>query len=110
MAYRPAHFSTTEPFLLVFTAIYLIIPILFAAKQPPDLKGFVDATLVFGAPLAAFGLQSRLVGDMPHGLAISAAALAAVYAMLGTAVFRRGGEELRVLAESYTGLAVVFSR
>ncbi len=49
--YRPELFATVEPFLLIFFAMYLVIPILFATRQPPELRGLVDGTLVFGTPL-----------------------------------------------------------
>src|SRR5690606_11145027 len=62
--YRPEHFATTDPFLIFFTVLYTIVPILFALRVPPPrLRGFVDGTLVFGTPLVAFGLQGTLVGD-----------------------------------------------
>lgn len=107
-AYTPAEFATTEPFLILFTAMYIVIPVLFASRAAPKLRGFVDGTLVFGTPLIGFGLQTQLVGDTEYGLAISAATLAAVYGALGTWLFRRGIAELRVLAEAFLSLGVVF--
>src|SRR5262249_53952712 len=79
-AYTPAHFATTEPFLMLFTLMYMAIPVLFATRVRPELRGFVDTSLVFGTPLVGFGLQSLLVGDTEYGLAISAIVLAALYA------------------------------
>ena len=76
-AYEPELFATTEPFLVLFTLLYLAIPVLFAMRvEPPKLRGFVDGTLVFGTPLVAFALQAELVADTEYGLAISAVALA----------------------------------
>ena len=40
-------------------------------KQKPHLKGYVDASLVFGVPLLAFGLQGALVYNIEYGLARS---------------------------------------
>ena len=56
--YRPNHYGSTQPFLAIFFCFYLVIAILFALRQPPRLKGYVDGTLVFGLPPVVFGLQS----------------------------------------------------
>jgi uncharacterized membrane protein len=102
--YRPELFATVEPFVLIFFGIYLIIPILFATRQPPELKGFVDGTLVFGTPAAAAFMQSGLVEGMPYGLAWSAAVASALYGMLAILVIRR--ENMRLLGETYCALSV----
>ena len=104
--YRPELFATVEPFVLVFFAMYLVIPILFAQRQPPELKGFVDGTLVFGTPICAAFMQYGLVTDMPYGLAWSAGIAAVLYAALAVMALRRAG--LRLLGETYIALAVVF--
>jgi len=103
-SYRPEMFWTIEPFLLAFFAIYLIIPVLFATRQPPSLKGLVDGTLVFGTPAAMAVMQSHLVWDMPYGLAWSAAIGALLYALLG--VIARRLANMRLLSETYLALAV----
>ncbi len=105
--YRPGLFATVEPFVLIFFAMYLVIPILFATRQPPDLKGLVDGTLVFGTPLSAAFMQAALVRDMPYGLAWSAGCAAGLYAVVAVLVLRRAG--LRLLGETYVALAVVFA-
>jgi uncharacterized membrane protein len=102
--YRPELFGTVEPFVLAFFAIYLVVPILFATRQPPQLKGFVDGTLVFGTPAAVAYMQAGLVKGMPYGLAWSAAIGAALYGLLATFTWRR--ENMRLLAETYAALAV----
>ncbi|MCW8825565.1 MAG: DUF2339 domain-containing protein, partial [Gammaproteobacteria bacterium] len=40
--YRPEHFATTEPFLILFFLFYVAIAILYAVRQPLQLKGYVD--------------------------------------------------------------------
>lgn len=107
LAYRPSAFASTEPFLILFVFVYTIIPVLFASRQEPELKGFVDGTLVFGTPVLGFGLQARLVGDTEYGLAMSAAVLAGFYLGLG-AYLRRTGVEFRVLTEAFFALCIVF--
>lgn len=106
--YTPAEYASTQPFLILFVAMYIVIPVLFAHRVAPRIRGFVDGTLVFGTPLVGFGLQTQLVGDTEYGLAISAATLAGVYAALGIWLLRRGIVELRVLAEAFLSLAIVF--
>jgi uncharacterized membrane protein len=103
-SYRPEMFWTVEPFLLAFFIIYLVIPVLFATRQPPSLKGLVDGTLVFGTPAAVAVMQSRLVWDMPYGLAWSAAIGAALYAVLGLMAWRH--QNMRLLSQTYSALAV----
>jgi uncharacterized membrane protein len=103
--YRPEYFASVEPFLLAFFAIYLAIPILFARRQPTELRGVVDGTLVFGTPLFVAAAQAALVRHMPYGLAWSSVAGAALYAGLATATFRSAG--MRMLAETYVALATV---
>jgi uncharacterized membrane protein len=103
-SYRLDMFWTIEPFLLAFFAIYLVIPVLFATRQPPSLRGLVDGTLVFGTPAAVAVLQSRLVWGMPYGLAWSAAIGALLYGVLGVMTWRHGN--MRLLRDTYVALAV----
>lgn len=106
--YQPQFFSTTEPFLIIFFLCYVAIAVLFALRQPVNLKGYVDGTLVFGVPLVAFGLQYGLVRDFPYGMAISALSLGFFYILLATLLWRRKGDDLRLLAESFLSFGVVF--
>ncbi|MEI6414799.1 MAG: DUF2339 domain-containing protein [Pseudomonadota bacterium] len=108
--YRPEHFATTEPFLLLFFSMYVAIVVLFALRQPPQLKGLVDGSLVFGLPVVAFGLQAGLVHVWEFGLAWSALALGGFYLALSTWLWQRDSEDkkLRLLCESFLALGVVF--
>ena len=45
-AYRPEYFASTEPFLLLFFAMYVAIPLLFARRRAIELRDYVDGTLV----------------------------------------------------------------
>lgn len=107
--YRPEHFASTEPFLLVFFAMYIAIPILFARRRAVELKDYVDGTLVFGTPVVAFGLQAAAVRHIEYAAAWSSFGLAAVYLALALALFRRTGQGLRLLVESYIALSVAFA-
>ena len=106
--YTPDKFATTEPFLILFTLMYLVIPVLFATRVETRLRGFVDGMLTFGTPIVAFALQSQLVADTAYGLAISAVVLALYYVGMGTYLFRTQRENLRVLVEVELALAVAF--
>jgi uncharacterized membrane protein len=107
--YRPELLSSTEPFLLLFFAVYLAIPVLFARRRAVELKNYVDGTLVFGTPLVAFGLQAMAVRHIEYAAAYSALFLAVVYLALALALLRRTGHGLRLLVESYIALSLAFA-
>ncbi len=107
--YSAEYFSTTEPFLIAFFALYTLIPLLYAVKQPPNLKGMVDGTLVFGTPVAFMALQSQLVDDFTavgNMLPLTSIALGALYIALAWLI--RHKKELRLLFESYLAMAIAF--
>jgi len=105
--YRPAHFAAVEPFLVLFFLIYVAVAVLFAFRQPPDLKGMLDGTLVFGTPLAAFALQAGLVEQSRYGLAWSALAAGVIYLVLG-GMLLRSGKALQTLAGAFLAFGTVF--
>ena len=107
--YRPELFESTEPFLLLFFLQYVAIAVLFALRQAPQLRHYVDSTIVFGTPLVGFGLQSRLVHDIEYGAAWSAVAASAIYLVLASALYRRHAETLRMLVEAFLALGVIFA-
>lgn len=107
LRYRSELFASTEPFLLIYFAIYLVIPVLYARRREPQRCDLVDGTLVFGNPLVAFALQASLLEGARLPLAYSALALSAVYAVLAWRLLPR--ERLRVLGESFAVLAVGFA-
>jgi uncharacterized membrane protein len=105
--YQPTLFGTTEPFLVFFFLLFLAIALLFAQRQPPQLRGYIDGSLVFGTPAIAFGMQSVLVAEIPFGRAYSALVLSATYLILARTLWRRD-TALRPLAEAFLALGVVF--
>ena len=107
--YDPEKFWTTEPFLLAYFLFYQAIAILFAFRQPPNLRGVVDGTLIFGTPVVAFALQSRLVEGTEYGLAISAISLAVLYTLVALALRKSQGKQMRLLIESFIALGVAFA-
>lgn len=109
LRYEPEHFWTTEPFLIVFFALYLAIPVLFAIRNPDERRGWVDGTLVFGTPLATLGLQHALVHDVGFGMAFSTLALAVIYIALAYVLYRRAPVVLKSLAETLVAIGVGFA-
>lgn len=109
LRYRSEYFYTTEPFLVLFFLFYVAIAVLYAFRQPPRLKGFVDGSLVFGVPIVAFGLQTGLVREFEFGLAYSAVAISAAYLLLAAVLWQLRAEGMRLLTEAFLALGVVFA-
>ena len=105
--YTPDLFDTTEPFLVAHFLLYTLVAVLFAFRQPPQLRGVVDGTLLFGTPLIAFVLQAQLVEGMDMGLAWSAAAGAAFYIILAGALCRI--QSMRLLMEVFVVNGIVLA-
>ena len=106
--YEPQFFATTEPFLVLYFLFYTIIAVLFALRRPPDLRGYVDGTLLFGTPTISFALQTQLLNDTEYGLAISAAVVSAFYAAVALWLRRTQKKELELLTQAFIALAVAF--
>ncbi len=107
-SYQPEHFNTTEPFLILFFLFYVAIAILYAHRQPPQLKGLVDGSLVFGTPLVGFTLQAQLVEDFAYGESFSALAIGAMYIVLARILWNKQVEGMRLLTESFLALGIIF--
>jgi len=107
-AYQPEFFWSTEPFLVLFFVFYILIAILYAHRQPVNLRGFIDGPLVFGLPLICSGLQYFLVKDFPYGMAFSALGLGLFYLTLATLLWRRLVFSMHLLCEAFLALGVVF--
>jgi len=106
--YVPELFATTEPFLVLYFLFYTIIAVLFAFRQRPELRGYVDGTLLFGTPTIAFALQSQLLDDTEYGLAISAAVVSVFYAAMAVWLRRTQQENFKLLTQAFIVLAVAF--
>ena len=105
--YQPAKYASTQPFLLLFFAFYLLLPILYARKRPARRNDRIDGCLLFGTPLIAFSLQAGLLHGERMPLAFCALGLAAVYALLARLLIRR--ERYAVLGQGHALLAVGFA-
>ena len=108
-SYTAADFSKTEPFLIAFYLLYVAISVLFAIRQPVQLKGYVDSTLVFGVPIVGFGLQAGMVHHIEYALAWSSIVLAAFYIGLASILWQRLTSEFRLICEAFLALGVMFA-
>lgn len=109
LSYNNDKFTSTEPFLILFFLFYVLIAVLFALRQPPKLRGYVDGTLLFGVPLAASALQYSLVKDFEYGVSLSSFAMGAFYLLLSSFIWKRKGDGLKLLAEAFLALGVIFA-
>ncbi|ALN56333.1 membrane protein [Lysobacter enzymogenes] len=107
LKYRPEHYSTTEPFLLLFFAFYLLIPVLYARRRAAGRRDLIDGCLVFGTPLIAFSLQAGLLQGARMPLAFCALGLGALYAAL--AWWLRRDSRFFALSTPYALLGVGFA-
>lgn len=107
--YDPRHFASAESFLVAFFVLYVAIAVLFARREASRARRYVDGTITFGTPIAAFGLQAGLVRGVEFGLAYSSLALSATYVLLAWALQRAGRERFRLLADAFLAMGVVFA-
>ncbi len=106
--YRPEQFAAVEPFLVAHFLLYLAVAILYARRAPLQARRPVDALLVFGVPLVAFGLQAALLRESRYGVAASAFVLSALYGILAMALRGREAAGHALLARAFVALAVIF--
>lgn len=107
LEYRPEHFASTEPFLLLFFGFYLLLPLLYARKEPTPGSARIDGSLLFGTPLVAFALQAGMLPGQGMTLAFFALGLAALYAVLARWLLPQS--RMGLLARGYAVLAVGFA-
>ena len=108
-SYTHALYDSTQPFLVAFFLLYVALAVLVAREKTEGAQRYVDGTLVFGVPLAAFALQARLTDDTEYGLAISALIVAAFYIGLAWALLRTQRASWKLLAQAFIALGVVFA-
>lgn len=106
LSYEPELFSSTEPFLALFFAMYLGISLMYALRHGLEPKQVVDGTLVFGLPVFAFTLQAVLVDPFEYGLAWSALVMGGCYAIVAWIIHRAKPQLLRTLIESLAGVSL----
>jgi uncharacterized membrane protein len=132
-SYTPELFWSTEPFLVLFFLMYLAIGLLFARRKlqehstgPDDdsrdamlrwsakQSHYVDGSLLFGTPIAGFGLQYAIVQHFEFGPAFSALVMGLLYMGIARGLAGRvssAGVANRafLLVETCLALGVVFA-
>jgi uncharacterized membrane protein len=125
-AYTPELLWSTQPFLMLFFLMYVVIGLLFARRKlrealdaPEDRDGllrwaarkgdYIDATVLFGPPLVGFGLQFALVQHIEFAAAFSALAMGLFYLLLARILVGRTGDRAVLLVETCLALGVVFA-
>ena len=106
--YAEQDWPSIQPFIAAFVLIYMALPVLFAVREAPNIKGLWTAPLVFGTPFLGLGLQQLVIGHTAYGVATSALVLMGLHVVLYM-VARRLGPEVGELAEAYAALGVAFS-
>lgn len=102
--YRPEYFSSVEPFLLAFFAIYLAITVMYTLRHGDDAP-VLDGILVFGVPMATLFAQAGLLAGDDRALAISTFVGSLIYGGLYLGLQAR--ESTQLLRRCFLGLAVV---
>ena len=108
-SYQSDDLVTADGFLVLFFLMYVAVSILNCVRQPPNLKGYVSGSLVFGLPVVAFTLHATMISRIEYGLAWSAFALGAFYLLLGWILFATRRETFRLLVEAFAALGVIFA-
>lgn len=92
MRYSPADYASSQGFLIAFFLVFIAV-LLLPSRRGAAAGGrgakWVNGSLLFGLPTAAFALQYGLVKDSEYGVAISALVLAAFYVLLAAWMRRR---------------------
>jgi uncharacterized membrane protein len=83
LKYQPDQLTTTAPFLVAFFLIYVVASLLYATRHSLVPKQAVDATLIFGTPIVAFGLLAGMLRLIEYATAFSSLAMGAFYLGLG---------------------------
>ncbi len=99
-SYTPAHFASTEPFLLLFFLLYSLIPLMFAMRGQQRPRGYVDSILVFGTPVLVGLLQAPMLEPFEYRLALWAAPAGLYYLALGAWLRSRRDDQLLLLTQA----------
>jgi uncharacterized membrane protein len=107
-SYRSEYVISADVFLIAFFLIFSIASVLFALRQPLQLKGYVDGTLVFGNPLIAWGLQMMLMRNVEYGIATSAFIFGFYHVVLARLLWNRHNEGVKLFSEALLSVGVIF--
>ncbi|MEI8325813.1 MAG: DUF2339 domain-containing protein, partial [Betaproteobacteria bacterium] len=125
--YSDDQLAIVQPYFMVFFVLFTAVGLLFARRTLVEVLddgkrslteravdslrrvGRVDSSLVFGVPMAAFGLQYLLMRPFEYGAAFSSMAFSAFYLLLGRWVYATQPRGLALLAEAYAIIGVIFA-
>jgi uncharacterized membrane protein len=113
-SYTAADFWTSELFLVLHFVLFLFVSVQYTrqlvAREDAQSREVptVDGSLLFGVPVAAFGMQAAMLKDQPLALAASAGVLAAVYLLVGRWLWRVSGRRMLLMVEGLLALGVIF--
>jgi uncharacterized membrane protein len=103
-SYQDSNLVTADAFLILFFLMYVAVSVLNCVRQPPNLKGYVSGSLVFGLPVVAFTLHATMVARIEYALA-----LGAFYLLLGWMLYATRRKTFRLLVEAVAALGVIFA-
>ena len=107
-SYESGDLFSADAFLILFFLMYVGVSILNCVRQPPNLKGYVSGSLVFGLPVVAFALHASMVSRIEYAMAWSALALGGFYLALGFTLYRTRRESFHLLVEAFAALGIIF--
>ena len=108
LSYEADKAASTEPFLVAFFLLYYTLPLLLADREAGPRRGWVNGSIVFGAPPIFLILQHQLVGETEWGMAFTALLAAALYLVGGRWLRERRPETMTVISEAYLAIGVGF--
>ncbi|HUV20375.1 MAG TPA: DUF2339 domain-containing protein [Gammaproteobacteria bacterium] len=108
-SYQPQDWLPASAFLLLFLLMYSLIGVLYALRQPEQLTGLVDGSLVFGTPVIVSSLLMVMLRQFDYGIAAASAGMGIYYILLARFAWRHIGAEFRLLAEAMLAIGVVFA-
>ncbi len=113
LKYQPAHYASSQAFLIAFFLIFVAVMLMPARQQhaddpaqPARSDAWVQSSLLFGLPTVTFALQHGLVGHTDYGTAVSALLLAGFYVAL--AWWARSRPRLALNFEASLAIGTVF--
>lgn len=104
LKYESQMFLTTEPFVVFFFLLYVLIGFMFAKKV--DIKAYIDTILIFGAPVSFLIFQNYLSKDFEHLLTLSSLGAGIIYLTL--AYISKKDKNRPLLLDTYLVLGVIF--
>ncbi len=107
-AYQDSYLFNADAFLLAFFLLFSATGVLHALRQPLQLKGYVDGTLVFGNPLIAWSLQMAMMKDVEYGIAVSAIAFGGYHVVIARGLWNRHREGMRLFTEAALAVGGIF--